>query len=484
MLNNSFIAWKGDKLLSASRLTRNEQVDRSVALLNKFDAIVVGAGTAGCMAAKTIASAGLSVCLIDRKERKDIGNKVCGEAIGRHHFDNLGLAYPEGNELEREIHRVDVHSPDMETTFSIKGEGLDGFMIDRHLFGQRLLKDALDNGALLKDSTQVLEPIVREGFVRGVHARNRESDRKIEFAGRCVLDASGIAAAIRSKLPPEMDVETEVSRRDLMVCYREVRILKGTSGDPDVCDIYFDLEAAPGGYSWIFPKAQENVNVGLGVVGSARSVNPKEQLHKYILSKPLFEGSTVIHGGGGIVPTRKPLDSMVANGAVIVGDAGCHVNPIHGGGMGSSMIAGMISGETLIEALEKDDLNVNSLWPANVRYMQLYGAKQAGLDIFRIFLQGLNNDDLNYGMMYRLIREEDILKTTLGEAIHLNVTEKTRRIFRGIGRLMFLKKLYNMVDLSRKIKTLCRNYPSTPKNFPDWKAKVQALYETARTQLG
>jgi geranylgeranyl reductase family protein len=436
------------------------------------------------MAAKTIASAGLSVCLIDRKERKDIGNKVCGDAIGRHHFDNLGLAYPEGNELEREIHCVDVHSPDMETTFSIKGEGLDGFMIDRHLLGQRLLEDALDNGALLEDSTQVLEPILREGFVRGVLARDRESGHKIELAARCAVDASGIPAVVRSKLPLEMDVETEVGKRDLMVCYREIRMLKRTAGEPDICDIYFDLEAAPGGYCWIFPKAGEKVNVGLGIVGSVRSVNPKEQLHKYILSKPLFEGSSVIQGGGGIVPTRKPLDSMVTNGAVIVGDAGCHVNPIHGGGMGSSMTAGMISGETLIEALEKDDLSVNSLWPANVRYMQLYGAKQAGLDIFRIFLQGLSNDDLNYGMMYRLIREEDVLKTTLGEAIHLNVTEKTRRIFRGLGRLSFLKKLYSMVDLSRKIKTLYRNYPSTPEEFPDWKANVQALYETARTLLG
>ena len=452
--------------------------------MNKFDVIVVGAGTAGCIVAKTIASAGLSVCLIDRKERKDIGNKVCGDAIGRHHFDNLGLAYPKGDELEREIHRVDVHSPDMETTFSIKGEGLDGFMIDRHLLGQRLLKDALDNGALFKDSTQVLEPIAREGFVRGVHARGRESGRKIELAARCVVDASGIAAAIRSKLPLEMDVETEVGKRDLMVCYREIRVLKRTADEPDTCDIYFDLEAAPGGYCWIFPKAGEKVNVGLGIVGSVRSVNPKEQLHEYILSKPLFEGSSVIQGGGGIVPTRKPLDSMVTNGAVIVGDAGCHVNPIHGGGMGSSMTAGKISGETLIEAFEKDDLSVNSLWPANVRYIQLYGAKQAGLDIFRIFLQGLSNDDLNYGMRYRLIREEDVLKTTLGEAIHLNVTEKTRRIFRGLGRLTFLKKLYNMVDLSRKIKTLYRNYPSTPKEFADWKANVQALYETARTQLG
>jgi len=69
--------------------------------LKKFDVIVVGAGTAGCMTAKTVADVGLEVCLIDRKKKEEIGNKVCGDAIGRHHFNSLSLDYPSGKELER-----------------------------------------------------------------------------------------------------------------------------------------------------------------------------------------------------------------------------------------------------------------------------------------------------------------------------------------------------------------------------------------------
>jgi len=63
--------------------------------------VVVGAGTGGCLAAKTVAEAGFNVCLIDRKREQDIGDKVCGDAIGKHHFDTLGLEYPTGKELER-----------------------------------------------------------------------------------------------------------------------------------------------------------------------------------------------------------------------------------------------------------------------------------------------------------------------------------------------------------------------------------------------
>ena len=77
-----------------------------------YDAIVVGAGTAGCMAAKILASEGYDVCLIDRKDRRQIGDKVCGDAIGKHHFDNLGLPYPSGDEKEGDITGVKIYSPD------------------------------------------------------------------------------------------------------------------------------------------------------------------------------------------------------------------------------------------------------------------------------------------------------------------------------------------------------------------------------------
>ena len=36
----------------------------------KYDAIVVGAGTAGCLAAKTIAEKGLKVCIVEKKKRQ------------------------------------------------------------------------------------------------------------------------------------------------------------------------------------------------------------------------------------------------------------------------------------------------------------------------------------------------------------------------------------------------------------------------------
>ena len=56
-----------------------------------FDVIIVGAGTGGTTAARFTAKKGLNVCLIDRKKKEDIGDKICGDAVGNEIFDMLKI---------------------------------------------------------------------------------------------------------------------------------------------------------------------------------------------------------------------------------------------------------------------------------------------------------------------------------------------------------------------------------------------------------
>jgi len=445
--------------------------------------IIAGAGTAGCMAAKVLASKGFDVCLIDRKDRRFIGDKVCGDAIGKHHFDNLDLPYPTGKEKEGDIVGVKIYSPDRNSVFRISGYGLTGFMINRYLFGQRLLKYAVDAGAVLRDKVHVSAPIIKDGYVRGVLATDLKTGEKLKLHSEVTIDASGVSAVLRRNLPSEIGIDTEVSREDNVICYREIRQLSKEMDEPDFCEIYLDLTAAPGGYYWIFPKNNGRVNAGLGVSLMPNHPNPKSQFYRYVLSKPLFDSSSIIHGGGGIVPTRRPLDSLVGNGIVLIGDAGCQVNPIHGGGIGPSMVGGKISGEVIAEALENGDPSPEALWTINLRFMENYGIKQAGLDIFRIFLQGLTNEDLNYGMKYQLISEEDLLKASLGEEVHLNIGETTRRIFSGLGRLSFLKSLYRMAKTLREARDMYERYPTSPDEFPRWKQEIKRIFNRAKASF-
>lgn len=435
------------------------------------------------MAAKTVAEAGLEVCLIERKRKEDIGEKVCGDAIGKHHFDNLELQYPAGDELEREIGGVKIYPPDLEKVIRIKGTGLYAFMVNRRLFGQRLLRDAINAGSTLLDSVQVLEPIVRGGFVAGVLVKDLRTQKNARLHSKVVVDASGFSAVLRKKLPPELGIETDIDKEDIEICYREIRKLKAQMEEPTFGEMYFNQEKVPGGYAWIFPEGENRVNVGLGVAMTDGFPSPKKQLYNFILNRPLFKASTVITGGGGHVPTRRPLDCTVGNGIILAGDAASHGNPIHGGGIGPSMIAGVHAGETIIEALEKGDVSQEILWPYNIRYIQSYGAKQAGLDIFRFFLQGLGDDDLNYGVKYRLITKDDLLKASMGGEVRLNITEKTRRAFRGLRKLSMLKKLRDAANLMKKVKAWYQDYPTSPQGFENWKIGMQNLFKEAKLKF-
>ncbi len=448
--------------------------------MKNFDVIIIGAGSGGCLAAKTVAKAGFEVCLIDRKREQDIGDKVCGDAIGKHHFDTLNLKHPTGEELEQKIDGIKIYSPDMETVVTVKGEGVHGYLVNRQLFGQRLLKEAKDAGAILIDSTVVSEPIIKDGYVVGVSAKDLKTGGKIEFSAQIVVDASGHSAVLRKRLPPEFGIETEVKNEDVEVCYREIREVKETITDPGFCRIYLDLKRVPGGYFWIFPKSSTTVNVGLGVAMTEGFPNPKDLYNELILPMALFKGSRALTGGGGLVPTRRPKSPMVGNGVIIIGDAACQVNPIHGGGIGSSMMGGVKAGEVIIKALEKGDVSRESLWPYTGMFMELYGAKQAGLDIFRMLLQRLTNKEMNYGMAHHLITDEDLLKASMGEDLKLNITEKTNRLFKGLGSLSLLKKLNTTAKIMREIKALYRSYPSSPQGLKEWEEKVNLVVEKAK----
>ncbi len=448
--------------------------------MKKFDVVIVGVGTGGCLAAKTVAEAGLRVCMIDRKAEQNIGDKVCGDAIGKHHFDNIGIAHPSGEELDQTMKGIKVYSPDMETVVNVEGEGVHGYLINRLLFGQRLLKEAKAAGATLIDSIIVTEPIIKDGYVVGVSTKDPKTEENNEIFAKVVVDASGHSAVLRKKLPSQMGIENEVKDEDVEICYREIREVKEPIDEPEFCKIYLDLQRFPGGYCWVFPKSSNTVNVGLGVAMKEGFPNPKDLYKEQVLSMPLFKDSKALTGGGGLVPTRRPISPMVGNGIIIIGDAACQVNPIHGGGIGPSMMGGAKAAEVIIDALEKGDVSRETLWPYTGMFMKEYGAKQAGLDIFRILLQRLSNKEMNYGMSHHLITDDDLLKASMGEDLKLNITEKTSRLFKGIGCLSLLKKLNATAKIMKQIKVLYRNYPSSPEGLREWEKKAQALVDKAK----
>ena len=450
--------------------------------MEKFDVLIVGAGTAGCLTAKTAVEAGLKVCLIDSKKREEIGVKVCGDALGEHHLTALGLEKPQGGELEKRIEGVQIYSPDQNTVFTIADKDFVGYILNRRLFGQWLLKKATDNGAVLMDSTQFLEPTLEKGFVAGATIKNAKGKTE-QLRSKVVVDASGFMGVVRHKLLVDMNIEREIDNEDVEACYREIRQLKQENENTKYCEIYLDGKVTPGGYTWIFPKGGAKVNVGLGVVMRGDFPNPKKQFYAHVLARPQFESSLLLNAGAWWDPTRRPLDNMVGNGVIIVGDAASLVNPIHGGGIGPSMLSGAYAGKTIAGVLEKGEATQEALWPYNKMYMESYGKKQASLDIFRMLLIASSDEDLNYGMNCKVVTEDDVLKAAMGDEFHLNITETAKRVFRGRKRIGFLKKLKLTVKMMREVRAHYDDYPETSDNFETWRLQTIKLVDQAKNKL-
>ncbi len=451
--------------------------------MEKYDAIVVGAGTAGCLAAKTIAEKGLKVCLIEKKPTEEIGEKVCGDALGEHHLKFLGLEKPTGGELEAKIDGIKIYSPDENTIFTIADKDFIGYLLNRRLFGQWILKKATDEGAILQDNMNFRSPIIEKNAVVGISAKNMKTSKVTEMHSKVVVDATGYLGMVRKQLPVEMGIDREIANQDVEACYREIRQLKQETENTRYCEIYLNQKASPGGYIWIFPKGGARVNVGLGICMRGNYPNPKEQLYNTAFKKPIFDDSLVLTAGSWFDPVRRPLDNMVSNGIMLVGDAASLVNPIHGGGIGPSMLSGYFAGQQIAEALNKGEPTKEALWGYNKRYIDTYGKKQGTLDIFKMFLLSCSDEDLNYGMNEKLMTEDDVLKAGMGDDFHLNITETAKRVFRGLRRVGFLNRLRLTVTMMRSLSAHYNTYPTSPNEFEPWRLQTVKLIEDARKKL-
>lgn len=447
-----------------------------------YDVVIVGSGIAGASLAYFLSRSGFKTLVVDIKPFERIGDKPCGDAIGKHHFDELGLEAPPDDLIEGYVKGIDVYSPLEKVKYRVLGEG---YEIHRVKYTKYLLSEAINRGVDFWGETQGVEPLVKEGFVVGVSVWVRGKG-KHEVSSKILVDASGMARAIVRRLDGKWPVREDIDQKDLNIAYREVRRLKKEIEEPEILRIYVSKKIAPGGYWWFFPYSKEGnvVNVGLGTQGGMNYPNPKDLLHQHVISREEFAGSEVIEAGGAAVPTRRPIKTLVWNGIAVTGDAAYAVNPVHGGGKGSAMLASWCISKSIIHALEVGDSSAKSLWEANICFSRRYGAKQAALDIFRLFLQKLSDEDLEYGMSRKIIKEEDLNEVSLKGDLELGVVEKAMRLLAGLSRPSLLFKLRRVAHYMSDVKRLYLNYPEEPEGLLKWYEEVEKLYSRFKEEIG
>ncbi|MGC8537431.1 MAG: NAD(P)/FAD-dependent oxidoreductase [Candidatus Micrarchaeia archaeon] len=460
-----------------------------------YDIIVAGSGMSGLLAATMAARKGLRVLLLDRNKKEEAGKKtnwgwVCGDAVADGHLQfiksyiDISFDYPE---LDKKVDGVYALSPDLESRFLFEGKG---YVLNRPRFEQKLLDIAIKSGAEYMQEFEVEGPIIEGNFVVGVFGKDGKKEHK-EFRAKIVIDALGIATTLRRRLPENNFVDRMIDIDDVESTGRyiysfEVDHEDKRYYDPDNALIHLNQRMAPGGYGWVFPKNGKRVNIGIGVQKRSLDIRneklgKKDTLHtlmdEYVRSNPVISNPVLdndFNNGKGYwsVAVRRQMESLVFNGYMGAGDSMAMPNPISAGGIGPALVAGILAGKNAAEAIEAGDVSVNGLWKYNLEFNKEYGNKTAGLEVFRIYLQSLNDDIINYGMK-NFLTSKEAESLSYGKTPELSMVSKFKFALKGARNISAFSNLLFVINKMKEFGSLYAKYPASPKEFDVWKESVK-----------
>ena len=473
-----------------------------------YDVIVAGGGLTGTIAAQAISyysKQNLRILSLDKNPEHLPGRKsgpgwTCGDACSKEAVDFMTerIKIPWTRpEIEHDVKGVMAFSPDNETAIPFDGAG---YMLNRQKLPEiqnaRTQKMGVDFdfeislSGLIYDGTQVIG-------VQGIDMKTKQPYKK---TAKLVVDAMGINSKLRNGLTNSTKVEREIDRRDVETTGRHIMYFEPgkeelTQFDPDYCIIHLDQDIAPGGYGWVFPKADNKVNIGLGVEKSLLDRRNKRLGKKdnvQTLMKEYLERNSVIknpklsqdvedvNNNTGVfqVSVRRQNDCMVSGGYMLVGDSAWMPKPIDAGGIGPALIAGTIVGKNVVEALEANDVSEASLWQYNLDFIKEYGYKTAGLELFRRLVQQMSNEQISYGMKH-FLGNLDVESISKGEHPDFSGLGKIGMIIRGAMNKTVAEGLRYTSQQNQWLVEHYYDYPKDPSGFEQWsKSLHQRLDES------
>ena len=334
----------------------------------RFDITVIGAGPAGSTAALNAAIAGKTVCLLERNEQPGVPVR-CGEGIGLEHL--ASLIDIQQKWIRQYISKSEMISPDGTRVFLSDIDK--SVILDRVLFDGDLAKKAVMHGTQLFVKTPVTS------ISRDPEGNYICHCPEGTFISKLVIIADGV----ESRAARSLGWNTMLSADDIESC-AFTRVVSQHIKQ-DTCIFYVGSQVAPGGYAWIFPRGDNEANVGLGINGSHCSPGkPQKALLDFINHEIPGSKIDTIHYGG--VPVTHYIRPLVKDGAILVGDAARQVNCLSGAGIGYALYAGGIAGKIAAEALNDEYINFNHLKNYEKQWKKKYGRQQERSYILKEFL--------------------------------------------------------------------------------------------------
>lgn len=308
--------------------------------MQDYDIIIIGAGPAGCAAARTLAQGGWCVGLFDKAYFPR--EKTCGDALipdAHLALDKLGL---------RE--RVEQLSYPTKALRLISFDGSEVSVRGRTAVTPRLKLDVL----LLEAAQEVGAKFLPGHDFQSVTDEDGSNYRveftadggKIEVRAPWVLLATGanVAPIARAGLLERHDASSFAVRQYV----RNPRLAK------DINELVFIFDhTVRGGYGWIFPGPDGVFNIGIGYFGSAeKNSGLRRDYEQFITHHPLAkdlmsDGEVVSPLKGAPLRTGLTGTRFAEGGILATGECVGTTFPLTGEGIGKALETGVLAAETL-----------------------------------------------------------------------------------------------------------------------------------------
>lgn len=424
--------------------------------------IIAGAGHGGLIAGARLARQGYKVCLYEQKQRDELGH----DWEDRFTFDVLLNAVEETQMPQGSWrYRGDCRfvSPSKRTNVDIKynENTRQRVMWRKPLIG--MLLDYADRcGVELNFGVCVNEPIIEQGRVVGIETS------KGAFYGDMIVDALGAFSSIRSKLPEEFGIEGLPERGDVFYAYRAYFDKKQAVDVEYPFEVYLYHECERG-LSW-FLTNESSVDVLIGRIFPLTDEKIKEQLELFGKNHP-WMGENILHGGvRGIIPVRRPLDLMVADGYAAVGDSAFMTTPMNGMGIDLSINAGLLLARTISEAADKP-LTADALWSYNREFHRLFGGATAKNEGLKNALLSLPAEGVDFLFDNEVIQASDLA----GAGQSTKLSALLGKLARGMRKPRYFFAILAGLVKGAGLATTLKKAPSKydKRKISTWQNKIQ-----------
>jgi geranylgeranyl reductase family protein len=289
--------------------------------MERFDAVVVGAGPAGSTSAFHLARGGARVLLADKAtfpRDKPCGGGLTARALRLIPFSVEPVVEEEVDvfELGLGYRRRFVRRTDEPMVVMTQRRRLDAFLVEQ----------AQEAGAELRDGVKVeLEPLV-------VGGEPVEADVLIGADGVNGATAKHLGLASHEH---EVALEANVSYGTVSRARYARRAV-------------VEFGIVPGGYGWVFPKG-DHVNVG---VGGWQHQGPRLRDHlARLCHEHEIPADALTEIRGYRLPLRRPGSSPARGRTALVGDAAGLVDPVSGDGIYEALLSGRLASAAALDII-------------------------------------------------------------------------------------------------------------------------------------